>query len=64
MKNLMCHYKKTALLFLIISAAVKAQTLDIIIENPEVISINKLPARASFFAFESEELAEKNKPSK
>lgn len=35
-----------------------AQTLDPIIENPEVFEINKLPARATFFSFESEALAQ------
>ncbi len=55
---------KAALLFLIITAPVQGQTLDSIIENPDVIGINKLPARASFFAFESQELAVNNDISK
>ena len=38
-----------------------AQTLDAIIENPSVVEINKLPARASFFAYESSDLAATNK---
>ena len=37
-----------------------AQTLDSIVENPKVVEINKLPARASFFAYESAELAKQN----
>lgn len=41
-----------------------AQTLDPVIENPEVIGINKLPARASFFAYESQDLADTNDISK
>ena len=48
-------------LFLIVTTSiVKAQTLDAIIENPQVVEINKLPARASFFAYESKKLAKKN----
>ena len=47
-------------LFLIVTTSiVKAQTLDAIIENPQVVEINKLPARASFFAYESKKLAKK-----
>ena len=38
-----------------------AQTLDPVIENPQVVEINKLSARATFFAFESKGLAEANK---
>ncbi len=41
-----------------------AQTLDSVIENPEVFEINKLPARATFFSFESEKLAQENNVSK
>jgi len=37
-----------------------SQTLDPVIENPLVVEINKLPARASFFAFESTNLANAN----
>jgi len=40
------------------------QTLDPIIENPDVISINKLPARASFFPYSNTHLAKKNDLSK
>ncbi|UCE94891.1 MAG: beta-galactosidase, partial [Flavobacteriaceae bacterium] len=39
-----------------------AQTLDPVIENPAVVEINKLPARATFFAYESTELALGNDP--
>ncbi|WP_438988676.1 glycoside hydrolase family 2 TIM barrel-domain containing protein [Polaribacter sp.] len=35
-----------------------AQTLDLVIENPQVVGINKLSARASFFAFENNAIAE------
>jgi len=38
-----------------------AQTLDPVIENPNVIGQNKLDARASFFAFENKALALENK---
>tara|TARA_R110002049_G_scaffold45604_2_gene132936 strand:+ start:50433 stop:53609 length:3177 start_codon:yes stop_codon:yes gene_type:complete len=38
----------------------EAQTLDPIIENPKVIGINKLPGRASFFPYESKDLANNN----
>jgi beta-galactosidase len=41
-----------------------AQTLDPVIENPDVIEINKLPARATFFSFENESLAKKGDLSK
>ncbi len=56
--------KITTLLFLVIINSLKGQTLDSIIENPNVIGINKLPARASFFAFENEKLAANNDISK
>ena len=47
-----------ATIFLFISS--HGQTLDSIRENPDIIEINKLPSRASFFPFNSEELATKN----
>ena len=47
---------------LIISISGFAQTLDSVIENPKVVEINKLPARASFFAYESMEMAKGNDP--
>ena len=34
-----------------------SQTLDSILENPQVVSINKLPARATYFPYESIDLA-------
>ncbi len=49
---------------LFIGFNMQAQTLDSIIENPNVISINKLPARASFFPYNSTELAIENNVSK
>ena len=64
MKTVHLAFIKAALLFLIIIAPLQGQTLDSIIENPSVIGINKLPARASFFAFENEELAANNNVSK
>ena len=36
---------------------VQSQTLDPVIENPGVVEINKLPARASFFPYNSKEIA-------
>ncbi|WP_347175083.1 glycoside hydrolase family 2 TIM barrel-domain containing protein [Polaribacter uvawellassae] len=55
--------KLTLSLFFIINITT-AQTLDPIIENPAVFEINKLPARASFFAYENESLAKQNDISK
>lgn len=52
--------KGTTLLFIFFTSVVSAQTLDAITENPEVVGINKLPARASFFAYESLSLAKEN----
>ena len=46
-----------AFTFFIGGNILNAQTLDSVIENPEVYEINKLSARATFFSFESEELA-------
>ncbi|MEE9362918.1 MAG: glycoside hydrolase family 2 TIM barrel-domain containing protein [Cellulophaga sp.] len=45
-------------------SSVSAQTLDPVIENPDVIGINKLSARASFFAYNSALLALENDLSK
>lgn len=39
--------------FITMSSSVLAQTLDPVIENPEVIEINKLSARATFFPYNS-----------
>ncbi|MFD0760926.1 glycoside hydrolase family 2 TIM barrel-domain containing protein [Lutibacter aestuarii] len=49
-----------SLLFLNSNSSTIAQTLDSIIENPSIVEINKLPARASFFPYNSKELAKKN----
>lgn len=53
-----------AFTFFIGGNILNAQTLDSVIENPEVYEINKLSARATFFSFESEELAQENDLSK
>ena len=42
----------------------QAQTLDPVIENPDVIGINKLDARATFFPYNSVELAKEDNLSK
>ena len=42
----------------------EAQTLDPVLENPKVVAIHKLPARATFFAYESLELAKSNEVEK
>ena len=56
------NYKNFILSLVVIATTsiAKAQTLDAILENPQVVEINKLPARASFFAYESKKLANKN----
>ena len=56
------HLLKIAAIFIFISS--NGQTLDSIWENPDIIEINKLPPRASFFPFNTEELATKNDVSK
>lgn len=43
---------------------IQAQTLDPVIENPDVIGINKLNARATFFPYNSIELAKEDNLSK
>lgn len=43
---------------------IQSQTLDPVIENPNVVGINKLPARASFFPYNSKQLASENEVSK
>ena len=58
------NFHRLPIVFLAIfslSLTLRAQTLDPVIENPDVIQMNKLDARASFFAFESQELAHQNK---
>jgi len=60
MQQLIFKCTKVFFLVLLTVYSLKAQTLDPVIENPDIIGINKLPARASFFAYESVTLAEKN----
>lgn len=55
---------KLAFSLFFITSITTAQTLDPVIENPAVFEINKLPARATFFAFENESLAKQNDISK
>ena len=45
---------------LLLSYSMRAQTLDPVIENPAVIQMNKLDARASFFPYNSEKAAVDN----
>ncbi len=54
----------TAMLFVLVISSLQAQTLDPVIENPDVIAINKLPARATFFPYNSLDLAVQNEESK
>ena len=63
-KNQLKNGARLALSLFFITNTTIAQTVDPIIENPEVIEINKLPARATFFAFENESLANENDLSK
>ncbi|WP_282073616.1 glycoside hydrolase family 2 TIM barrel-domain containing protein [Polaribacter atrinae] len=55
---------KVIFLWLIGTNFVQAQTLDPVIENPDVVGINKLDARATFFPYNSVALANKNELSK
>lgn len=65
MRQVIEYYKKVAVILCVTcSVFLQGQVLDPIVENPNVIEINKLPARASFFAFESQVLAENNDVSK
>ncbi len=64
MKHLLINSKIILVSFLIFFSSLQCQTLDSIIENPDVIAINKLPARASFFPYSSMDLAIKNDLSK
>ena len=62
MKKLI-HLQKTVfslslILFYLFNST--AQTLLPIIEDPAIVEINKLPAHASFFAYESVKLAQEN----
>src|SRR5690606_40979442 len=51
------HFVTIVFLGLIGSQSIQAQTLDPVIENPAVVGINKLDARATFFPYNSLELA-------
>lgn len=53
------HY--STFLFLLLSTAILSQTLNPVWENPDVTGINKLPPRASFFAYENNTLAGQDK---
>lgn len=57
---------RSLFMMMIVVATIKtqAQTLDPVIENPAVFEMNKLPARASFFPFESKDLAATNDPNR
>ncbi len=48
----------------LVTNIMQSQTLDPVIENPSVVEINKLPARASFFPYNSVQLAVENDISK
>ncbi|ETN95340.1 glycoside hydrolase family 2 TIM barrel-domain containing protein [Zhouia amylolytica] len=56
--------KKISLLLCVGALNLHGQTLDPVIENPDVVAINKLPPRASFFAYESLQQAEENESSR
>ena len=47
----------TSILILIFSHNGISQSLDPILENPQTVEINKLPARATYFPYESIDLA-------
>jgi len=57
-------FSRAAILFLIFGGILQAQTLDPVIENPDIIAMNKLPARATFFPYNSLDLAINNDESK
>lgn len=54
------HLLKAVFLWFLGSHFIFAQTLDPVIENPDVIGINKLDARATFFPYNSVELAQEH----
>ncbi|MGC1633067.1 MAG: glycoside hydrolase family 2 TIM barrel-domain containing protein [Gelidibacter sp.] len=58
------HLLKVAFLWFLGSHLAQAQTLDPVIENPDVVGINKLDARATFFPYNSLELAKEDDLSK
>lgn len=55
---------KIGILFVFVTGLLQAQTLDPVIENPDIIGINKLPARATFFPYNSLDLAVQNEENK
>ena len=58
------HLLKVVFLWFLGSQFGQAQTLDPVIENPDVVGINKLDARATFFPYNSLELAKEDDVSK
>ena len=54
------HQLKIAFLWFIGISSTQAQTLDPVIENPDVVGINKLDARATFFPYNSVALAKED----
>jgi len=62
--NIIMHSKKiiiVALMILFVSSSCDRASNDDW-QNPKIFEINKLPARAHFFAYESEKLAKQNDP--
>ncbi|AUC83832.1 hypothetical protein CW731_00365 [Polaribacter sp. ALD11] len=58
------HLLKVVFLWVMGSSFIQAQTLDPVIENPDVVGINKLDARATFFPYNSLDLAKQDELSK
>ena len=58
------YFGAIILMFFLTIDGIYSQTLDPIIENPDVIGINKLPARTSFIAYPTMDEAMKNNMSK
>ena len=58
------HLLQVLFLWFIGISVVQAQTLDPVIENPNVVGINKLDARATFFPYNSVALAKEDNISK
>ncbi len=58
------HLFKMVFLLVLGSQLGHAQTLDPVIENPDIVGINKLDARATFFPYNSLELAKADEMSK
>ena len=62
--NIIMHSKKiiiVALMILFVSSSCDRASNDDW-QNPKIFEINKLPARAHFFSYESEKLAKQNNP--